>query len=561
MIEPAKSPESSQTLTTAEALVSTLQVHGVDTIYGLPGFHNDPLFDEFYRRQDSLRVIHTRHEQAAGYMALGAALATGKPQVCCVVPGPGFLNAASSILTANGLNQPVLALVGQIPDDDIDKGYGHLHEIRDQVGLAGHLTKFAKRISRAEDVVATTSQAFQTACSGRKGPVMIEIALDVWKRSGPVSLPSAPLPLIETPVDLDGVRAAVKLLSTAKRPMIIVGSGAMDAGEEIIALAELLEAPIGYFRGGIGVVPTTHRLVVNYTIEYRLWAEADAVIAIGTRLFLQQAMWGNDDNLKIVRIDIDPEEPARFRKPEVAIVGDAKQTTAALVNELQMGNVPRPSREAEIAQQRAWLAQRLERLEPQMSYLHAMREALPADGIFVDEVTQLGFAGRLAFPVYKPRTYFNPGYQDNLGYGFGTALGIKSARPDTPVLAIAGDGGFMYQMPELATAKHHGINLVVVVYDNGLFGNVRRIQQEHFGNRLIASDLTNPDFVKLAEAFGIAAFRANTPHELTKAISDAFALNAPALIHVPCTEMPSPWDMILMPKTRGLAPSSTGESA
>jgi acetolactate synthase-1/2/3 large subunit len=196
------------------------------------------------------------------------------------------------------------------------------------------------------------------------------------------------------------------------------------------------------------------------------------------------------------------------------------------------------------------------RLEPQRSFLAAMRNALPENGVFVDEVTQLGFAARLAFPVYTPRTFISAGYQDSLGWGYGTALGVKAARPDLPVLAIAGDGGLLYQIGELATAVQHDLAVVVVVFDNGLFGNVRLFQEEQFGGRVIASDLVNPDFARLAETFGVAAFRARTASELEKAIGDAFALGKPALVHVPCGPMPSPWDMIVMPRLRGRGGSS-----
>jgi acetolactate synthase-1/2/3 large subunit len=176
---------------------------------------------------------------------------------------------------------------------------------------------------------------------------------------------------------------------------------------------------------------------------------------------------------------------------------------------------------------------------------------LPEDGIFIDEVTQVGFASRIALPVEQPRTFLSPGYQDNLGWGYGTALGVKAALPDRRVLAIAGDGGFLYQVGELATAAQHTLAVVVVVFDDGAFGNVKRIQQERFGNRLIACELQSPDFAKLAESFGVAAFKAKTAVDLEAALKKAFALDAPALVHVRCGEIPSPWDMILMPRVRG----------
>jgi acetolactate synthase-1/2/3 large subunit len=190
-----------------------------------------------------------------------------------------------------------------------------------------------------------------------------------------------------------------------------------------------------------------------------------------------------------------------------------------------------------------------------MSFLRAIRAALPQDGIYVEEVTQMGFASRLAFPVPAPRTFLSPGYQDTLGWGYGTALGAQAAAPGHKVVLATGDGGFMYQAAELATAMHHRLPVVVVVFDDGAFGNVRRIQQQQYGNRLIACDLTNPDFVRFAESFGMAAFRADTPEQLAQALRDAFALNAPALVHVKVGAMPSPWDMILLPRVRGFADS------
>ena len=313
----------------------------------------------------------------------------------------------------------------------------------------------------------------------------------------------------------------------------------------------MLEAPVIAYRRGQGVVSARHRLAVNMPIGHRLWKDADVVLAIGTRLLIQQTQWGMDDDIKVVRLDIDAEEPDRLKKPAVALVGDAADYAGALLERLPRHNRKRDSRDAELAEHRAWLSDRLSRLEPQAGYLRAIRNALPEDGIFVDEVTQLGFASRLAFPVYAPRTYFSPGYQDNLGWGYGTALGIKAAKPSTPVVAISGDGGFLYQASELATAVQHKIGVVSVIFDNGLFGNVRSIQKEQYGGRFISSDLVNPDFVKFADSFGVATFRATNAAELEGALVEAIALGGPALVHVPCGEMPSPWDMILMPRVRG----------
>ena len=198
------------------------------------------------------------------------------------------------------------------------------------------------------------------------------------------------------------------------------------------------------------------------------------------------------------------------------------------------------------------MQKRLAKLEPQLAYLAAIRAELPEDGIFVDEVTQVGFAARLAFPVYRPRTFISPGYQDNLGYGFATALGAQDARRDVPVVAITGDGGFLFTATEMATAIRHRIPLVTILFNDGAFGNVRRIQEEHYGNRLIASDLVNPDFVAFAESFGATAMRAGTPAELRQALKTAIGRrDGPTLIEVPVGAMPSPWEFILMGRVRG----------
>jgi acetolactate synthase I/II/III large subunit len=536
-----------QRMNTAEATVEMLLRHGIDTIYGVPGVHNDPFFDAIHQSDGRMRVIHARHEQTSGYMALGAALATGRPQAFVVVPGPGLLNASAALLTAYGMGAPVIAIAGQIPSFAIDRGHGHLHEIPDQLGLLRHLTKFATRIGAPHEAPSEIAQAIRQARSGRPQPVAIEVPIDVWGKRAAVELVD-PLPPLTPPVDPEAIERAAAILAQAKKPMIVVGGGAADAGADVLALAERLEAPVLSYRRGRGVIPTTHRLAIPYPVGHRLWGETDAVLAIGTRLYPQQSAWGVDAGMKIVRIDIDPAEHGRYRHPDAAITADAAPALRALLEALP--TAPRPSREAELAAQRDWFAARMARLEPQAGFLRAMRRALPEDGILVDEVTQMGFAARLAFPVTRPRSFF-AGYQDNLGYGFGTALGVKAACPDRPVLSIAGDGGFAYQAMELATAMRHDIALVTVVFDDGAFGNVRRIQAEHYGNRLIASDLHNPDFVRFAESFGAAAFRARDADELERALKDAFALGRPALVHVPMPEVPSAWDMILLPRVRG----------
>lgn len=535
-------------MNTAEAVVESLIRHGITTIFGVPGVQNDAFFDALQKNADRIRAIHTRHEQTAGYMALGAALATGQPQAFVVVPGPGMLNAAAALLTAYAMNAPIIAIIGQIPQRAIDRGFGYLHELHDQLGVLGHVTKYAARITEPAEASERVAEAFAIARRGRPRPVALECAMDVWPRSAEVEI-TEPRALHSPPLDAKAIARAAEILGRAKRPLIVVGGGAMDAGPEVAAIAEALEAPVVSYRRGRGVIPTTHRLALSLPEGHRLWKDADVVLGIGTRLFPYLPVWGTDAKLEVVRIDLDAEEVERYRPPAAAIIGDAALALRALAPLLPSGS--RPSREAELRSVHAWFGAELEKRAPQMRYLEAIRRALPPDGIFVEEVTQLGFVARLTFPVYGPRLHLSPGYQDNLGWGFGAALGAKVARPDRPVVSVTGDGGFLYQANELATAVRHKIAVVVVVMDDGAYGNVRRIQELQYGNRLIASDLSNPDFVAYAESFGVAGFRARSPAELEAALREALALGKPALVHAPVGSMPDIWSLILAPRVRG----------
>ena len=390
----------------------------------------------------------------------------------------------------------------------------------------------------------------------KDGPRFVALVRD---RSGYTSLcrlitrgrrqaPKGEYHLVRADVAASGVGGLEPVLAQRFQPGRI--GPAIGAGQAIAAIAEHLQAPVTSYRRGRGVVPSTHPLAVPVSVGHRLWAEADVVLAIGTRLFMQQGGWGVDAALKVVRIDIDALEPDRFRPATVPVVADAAAAAPALLERL-LTTPAHASRAAEVAGHMAWMNAELAQLEPQMGFLGAIRAALPEDGIFVDEVTQVGFVSRLGLPVTQERTFLSPGYQDNLGWGYGTALGAQAVRPEVPVVSIAGDGGFLYQIGELATAVQHKLPVVVVVFDNNAFFNVKRIQAQHYGNRQIASDLHNPDFARLAETFGMASFRVTDAAGLERAVGDAIALKQPALVHVKCGAMPSPWHLLQMPRVRG----------
>jgi len=531
-------------LTTGEILTRMLTRQGVDTVFGIPGAHMYDLNDAM-ARADGLRFIHTRHEQGAGYMAFGYARATGRPGVFTVVPGPGLLNAGAALCTAYGANAPVLCLTGNIMSHMIGKGRGQLHELPDQLAVLRGLTKWAERIDHPTQAQQVMEDGFRHLLSGRQRPVGIEAPWDVFGRSAEVDLdaaPFAPCPLKPDPQEVDRAVAAIQ---KADHPLIMVGSGALDASEDVRALAHLLQAPVTAHRSGKGVLPEDDALSLLPPAAWQYWKDCDLLIGIGSRLELQHMRWKwLPPGLRTIRIDIDPTEFVRL-PADHPVLADAVSGTRALLDALS-GTGRRPDRSGTLAALRHSVGPAVERIQPQADYLTVIRDVLPRDGFFVEEISQVGFTARMAFPVYGPRQYVSCGYQDNLGFGYNTALGVKVAHPDRAVVSVSGDGGFLFGVQELATAVQHSIGVVAIVFNNGSYGNVRRDQQNRFGNRLLGSDLDNPDFVALAKSFGAWARRVSDPAGLRAALVDALETGAPAVIEVMIGRDgdSSPWPLI-----------------
>ena len=530
--------------TGGEALVHGLLSHGIDTIFGLPGVQNDHFYNAVYDAGDQIRAIHTRHEQGAAYMALGYALASGKTGVYVVVPGPGFLNTTAALATAYATNAPVLCLAGQIHSDQIGRGYGMLHEIPDQLTVMRSLTKWARRAESPGELPQLLAAALSEMRSDRPRPVGLEVPLNVL--AGKAELNDTPLPLtVRRPtVDADTIEEAARLMGKARNPLIFVGGGAMDAGEEVRALAEALQAPVIASGRGRGILSSRHPFSHTFAAGEPLWEQADLAVAIGTRLTKPLIDWKSPDHLSLIRIEIAPQESSFLASADVTIAVDSKDALRALLPVLARHNRRRPSRTAEMLALHKDMEDLFDSLQPQIDFIRAIREALPDDGIFVDELTQVGYASNLAMPVYHPRTFLTPNYQGTLGWGFPTALGAKVAAPDRSVLSIAGDGGFLYCAMELATAVQQGINTVAVVFNDGAYGNVRRMQKELYAGRTISSDLENPDFVAFVESFGAIGVRVHTADSLRDALTDAFTADRPVVIEVPVGEMPGPWRMM-----------------
>jgi acetolactate synthase I/II/III large subunit len=540
--------------TGGEILVDGLLAHGIDTVFGLPGAQIYGLFDALHRAQPRLKVIGARHEQGCGYMAFGYARATGRASTFSVVPGPGMLNASAALLTAFGCNEPVLCITGHVPLAFLDKGRGHLHEMPNQLATLRSFVKWAERTEHPATTPMVVARAFQEMLSGRRGPAAIEMPWNVFTRKGPAD-EIVPLPLFPAPrVDLGQIERAAKLIRESRAPMIFVGSGAIDAAPEVLELAERIEAPVVPFRSGRGIVSNAHALGLTLAAAYRLWPETDLMIGIGTRLELPGWRWPyRPRGLKSIRIDIDPAEMRRFT-PDVQIIADSKTGTAELIGAIRRTGIASKNRSAVIASAREAAEAEIHSIQPQMAYLKVLRNVLPANGIVTDELSQVGFAAWFGFPVYEPRTFISSGYQGTLGSGFPTALGVKVARPDRPVVAICGDGGFMFAVQELSTAVQYRINLVTLVFNNESYANVRRDQQNYFDGRVIAADLQNPDFMKLAESFGVEGARVESPSELQPALERALAADRPALIEivVPRDSEADPWRFIHPPKPEGI---------
>lgn len=530
-------------MTTGEVIAKSLTANGVDTVFGIPGAHMYD-FNDALAREEDIRFIHTRHEQGAGYMAYGYAKSTGRVGAYTVVPGPGLLNSGAALCTAYGSNTPVICVTGNIMSHLIGQGRGQLHELPDHLATLRGLTKWADRIDHPAEAGDKMAEAFRQMLSGRQRPVGIEAPWDVFGMSADVEHPLPSDPLLPPRPDADAIAAAAKMIRQAKNPLIMVGGGALEAGAEIAALARALQAPVTAQRSGKGVLPDDDPLALLPPAAWQYWQNCDLLIGIGSRLELQYFRWRwMPPGLKVLRIDIDPTEFVRL-KPDLGILADATEGTRALAQAL--GETARPSRAEELAGLRDAATEALRSVQPQESYLRVIREVLPRDGFFVEEVSQIGFTARMCFPVYAPRQYVTCGYQDNLGFGFNTALGVKVGNPDKPVISVSGDGGFMFGVQELATARQFNIAVVAVVFNNGAFGNVRRDQQMNYANRLIGADLENPDFVALAQSFGVRATRAHDPEELRAALTEALAADEPMVIEVPVERGSdsSPWPFI-----------------
>ncbi len=537
----------SQSGATAEAIVATLGVHGVDTVFALPGVQTYALFEALRSSPTPMRVIGARHEQTVAYMAFGYAQATGRLGVCSVVPGPGVLNAGAALVSAQGASQPVLCLTSDVPSRFRGRGLGHLHELPDQLATLRTIAKWAANLDHPSQASELTAEAIRAATGGRPGVAALAAPWDVLEASGPCQLAAArvaPPP----PLNPSSIARAAALVAAARNPMIMVGGGAREAGAQVRELAEFLQAPVVSFRGGRGVVSDEHPLALTCAAGHERWQDTDVVIGIGSRMELMWFRWpSRPAGLRVVTVDVDPLQAVRL-EPDEAIVADAAQGAEALLARLRATGAAAADRADEFAKVKAAKEAETRDVGPDLDHLRAIRAALPRDGYLVEEICQAGFASYFGFPVYEPRHFITCGHQGTLGFGYPTALGVQAAHPDKAVVSIAGDGGFLFAAAELSTAVQHDLPVVAIVFANGAYGNVKLDQERLFGNgHAIGADLSAPDFAALARSFGASGYQVESAAGLGNCLREALAARRPAVIEVRC-ELGvgvSPWKYLM----------------
>ena len=532
-----------------EALAKSLVKEGVEVVFGVPGIQVYGIVAGL-RDEAGIRMITTRHEQATTYMADGYARASGKPGVALVVPGVGLYNAASGLTNAYSRSSPVLLIAGQVPRGAMGKNLGAVHEIADQAGAVSSVTKWHRQIFRPRAAPDAVFEAFRQMRTGRPRPVLLEMPPDAGVEREEVRLrnPARISRIVPSREDLE---EAARIISKSNTPLIYAGGGVArsDAEEALIKFAEATNIPVVTSSGGKGTIPDNHPLSYGSCFSprgerqemnqlYEVMQSSDVIIGIGARFSL-----GNPagEASTLVNINIDDSELTRIQANTIPLHGDARATIEALLPLLiESGAGERPSPTEAVKAARNLISYYDIRLkEPQYPVLEAMQKGIAEDAFVVWDVSQFGFYARTHWQVNHPKTYIDSGYSFNLGYAFPTALGVKVAKPDRPVVCVSGDGGFMFNASELSTAVKYGINLVTVIFRNDSYGNVARDLEEGFDGTY-GTDLHNPDFIRFAGSFGAVGMRAEDPLELETMLPQALERNAPVIIDVPFGEMPIP---------------------
>lgn len=529
----------SRKITCGEATIQLLEKYGVDTIFGIPGVHTL----DFYRGLDQSPIQHVqaRHEQGAAFMADGYARASGRPGVCLLISGPGVMNGLAAIGQSFADSVPVLMLSSTTASYTLGKGWGTLHEVTDLQAATAPLTALSATAMSPEDVPELIGQAFGIFASQRPRPVHIIVPIDVLAEMvdpdsyRPVRMPTRPLP------NPDAVSEAASLLVQAERPLIMLGGGAVNGAGTLTDIAEILNASVVTSNAGKGIVPESNPLNVGGGIWRKAVqdhvAEADVILAIGTEIsetdsFVEKLDFA--EGSKLIRIDIDPRKINDLYPADVGIVADAAATAERLLvslNLLEATGTKRDTAAVVKAVTEKMLAEVSENEAQHMKALEALREMLPANTVIAGDIAQLVYTGSFMFQVETPRLWHYPAGFCTLGCGLPNGIGAKMALPEQPVVVLAGDGGFMFTVNDLITAAELGLNLPIIIWENG---GLLQIKEDMELRDIVPVGVqgVNPDFMLLARSMGCHGTKPNSMAEFTRAVADAFAADRPTIIEL-----------------------------
>lgn len=514
-------------MTGGEALVAGLAAHGVDTVFGIPGTHSLPIYPYFEKY--GIRHVLTRHEQGAGYAADGYARVSGRPGVVLTTTGPAILNAAAAAAQAYSDSVPVLFMSPAMPVGHPGRGNGLLHEVKDQRAAMEAVTAGSHRVHTVGEIPVAVAQAFADLRTGRPRPRHLDLPLDLLDRNEDVQ-PVWPIRVTVTPPDAAAVDEAANILAAAERPGIIVGGGVRQAADELRKLAETLAAPVISSTNGKGILPYDHPLSLGAGLHHpavRDFVEdCDVVLAVATELAPSDLFYGGLTFAgKLIRVDVDPAQLLANASPDLPIVGDAALTLSALTAKLE----PKTSERAEGWRERIGDQARAEGAR-WLSTLDGIAGAIGRTGVVAADNAMVCYYGALSnLPGYRPGCFLFPTGLGTLGYGLPAAIGAKLAEPDTPVVALEGDGGLMFSVAELATAAQLRLPLPVIVLDNAGYGEIRNEMADR-GDPVHAVDLGQPDFPALATALGCHGM--SVDGDIGPHVAKALTADRPTLLHV-----------------------------
>ena len=532
--------------TGGEWVVEALRGQGVRHVFGLPGVHNLAIYDALIRQRDIAHIL-SRHEQGAAFMADGYARSSGQPGVVIVTTGPGATNTLTPLVESFAGSQPVLVIMSDIPAALIGKGLGSLHEVPNQIDCFKPVCRWAETIYDGREIPAAVDRAFHLFRTARPGPIALSLPTDLLVaknegrresfRDGP---PACDPRLIDE---------AAGLLRGAKRPLIVAGGGVISAGAsaELATLARRLGAPVVTSVMGRGSIPETDPLwlgvLPNYRSTQAAFEKADVVLSVGCR-FAHRSTRGLMLKLSfrpdqaLIHIDIDPSVINLMNPARVGIVGDARNGLRGLLAALGSGD-------AGAEWDAGWIRSQREVRWPRYTetvdrLIKMLREALAPGAIVVNDQTGLNYWMEFHFPVLEPRTFLYPVGSATLGYGVPAAIGAKIAHPDRQVLAVLGDGGFMFSVNELATAVKYRLPLAIVLMNDNRFGAIKWLQEKMF-KRWGETELANPDFPAMARTFGARGEHLAGVAALPAALARAFEADGPTVLEL-MMDIEPPWE-------------------